>query len=140
MTFGGGRFAVTVRGRRYAQGDNRYPGMDVTAVYEIEKTDQGFRAVRQGEIEIFPPGFVPDRDKLSGPEQALRTLLQKKFGKLFAEEVVPQDIVPTGRWQKVGRLALDHWEADDGWMVLAWKRIPPPDEAASRVAARLPAP
>ncbi|MHC4398985.1 MAG: hypothetical protein ACYTG0_04825 [Planctomycetota bacterium] len=131
VRFDEGRFSVTLRGRRYAKGGEQYPGMNVTAVYAIQKTDQGFKAARQGELEIFPPGFKPGEGaRLSARQQVLRTLLEKRFGKIFSEQFDLNNVVLPDEWRDGGELALSHWTASGGWMVLAWTRVPPAEEAS----------
>jgi len=125
VTFADGGFTVTVRGTKYVRGETAYPGMYVTAAYRIENTTDGPRAIRQGDIELFPPDFTPGRGKrLSARQQVLRTLLERRFGKIFQEQIVPEPIVLPGGWEQAGQLALVKWEASGGWMTLAWKWIP----------------
>ena len=125
VSFADGRFSVTIRGRRYKKGEKSYPGMNVTAVYEITRTEDGFKAVRRGELQIFPPGFVPGSGRqLSVREQVLRDLLQRRFGKMLEEEIVPEPLLLPGKWEAAGGLNLVQWEAKDGWMLLAWKQSP----------------
>lgn len=136
VAFGNGRFKVTIRGRKYARGEEEYSGvtMNVSAEYEIRKTPDGFKAVRQGELEVFPPGFVQGEDKLSTRQQVLRTLLQKKFGKIFDEEWTPKPLVLPGRWEKAGELAMTEWSVSNGWILVAWSRGSAADQAAEKVA------
>jgi len=125
VAFADSQFSVTIRGRRYRKGPKHYPGMNVTAVYKITETAEGFKAVRQAELQIFPPGFVPGSgNQLSVREQVLRDLLQRRFGKLFEEEIVPEPLVLPGKWEAAGELRLVQWETNGGWMLLAWRRGP----------------
>ena len=88
--------------------------MNVTAAYKFEKTPEGYRAVRQGDLQIYGFGLKPG-DKRSFAQQGIYTVLQAKFGKLFASEIklqgfkfnsgklaaagqlVPQEIIAQGR-------------------------------------------
>ncbi|NLX99054.1 MAG: hypothetical protein GXY83_23175 [Rhodopirellula sp.] len=139
VAFQSGGFRMTIRGDSYTKGQSEYPGMIVTAHYRIENSSGDFRAVRQGELEIFPPGFSPDGgQRLSTREQVLRSMLQRRFNEVFPGEIVPEPIVPTGdQAANVGKLVLEDWQATPGWMILGWKRVPPEPEAAgtSTVAA-----
>lgn len=133
VAFAGGKFTVTIRGTAFARGENLYPGMDVTAEYEIAKTDGGFKAVRQGDLRIFPPGFVPGAgEQLSAREQVLRDLLRRRFAKVFPAEIVPEPGPLPGEWKAAGKMALCQWEARDGWLVMAWKRVGPADDEGGR--------
>jgi len=125
IVFADGGFKVTLRARRYFRGAKKHPGMNVTAAYKIEKSDQGFKAVRQGELAIFPPGFVPGSgNRLSARQQVIRNLLERRFGKIFTEELVTKNLELPGKWSKAGELSLTQLEANHGWLVMAWKRVP----------------
>jgi len=122
VTFADGGFTVTISGRTYTRGENSYPGMNVKAAYKIQRAGEGFTAVRQGGLEILPPGFASEQGKqLSARQQVLRSLLEKRFGKIFQEQLVPEPFALPGEWEKAGKLALAKWEASGGWLVLAWK-------------------
>jgi len=125
VTLSEGQFRITIHGRSYASGDSSYPAMDVTAVYSIAQGDDGPKAVRQGELEIFPPGFDPGGTKrLSARHQTIRRMLERRLGKIFEPEFVPEPLELPGRWEKTGDYALKQWDIADGWMVMAWKQIP----------------
>ena len=122
VSFSDGQFGITIRGRKYAKGRTEYPGMNVSAAYKIEKTDAGFRAVRQGEPEVLPPGFVPGSGKrLSAKQQGLRTMLQRRLARLFDEVLVPEPIKFSGERSNRGALVLTQWKALDGWLVMGWQ-------------------
>lgn len=127
---GANEFSITVRGRSYARADERYPGMNVTANYRIEQTPEGAKAIRQRDVEIYPPGFQPGTGKkLSVRQQVLRDLLERRFEKMFDKEFRPQDIQLQDRQdpnsQNIGTLTLVGWEVAERWMTTTWKRLPP---------------
>jgi len=134
VRFADGGFTVTVSGRQYTNEGKEYPGMNVTAAYRIQKTDRGLRALRQGKLRIFPPGFKPDSgQQLSAREQVLRNVLEPRFGKLFTEELAPANLVlkddpaaSEGQARPPVELALTRWEATGGWLVMAWKMVSAP--------------
>jgi hypothetical protein len=138
---GTNQLAITVRGRSYARGDERYPGMNVTANYRIEPSPEGVKAVRQGEVEIYPPGFQPGAGKqLSVRQQVVRDLLKRRFDKMFDKEFRPKDIQlqiqpdeDQGQ-QDIGSLTLVGWEVNSGWMTMSWKRLPPAPVAPIQTA------
>lgn len=131
FTFADGGFTVTLRGRQFIRGGTTYPGMHVTAVYEIQKADDVVKAVRKGELAIFPPGFKPGGGKsLSTRQQILRTLLEKRFEKIFTPEIIPDPLVLPGTLEKAGELGLVAWESSDGWMLQGWNRIPESEKPA----------
>jgi flagellar motor protein MotB len=120
VTFSDDGFKITIRGSEYFKGDAAYPAMDVTAIYKIEKTANGFKAVRQGEIQIFPPG----RQQVGGKEQIIRQLLTKRFGKVFEPEISDDGFLFTGKLEKVGKMQPVEVQSRDGWLTIAWKRAP----------------
>ena len=118
---------ITVRGQRYFQGDSPRPGMNVTAHYKLVGTGPAVKAVRQGDLEIVPPdGNRP----LSGKETATKRAIQRRFDKIFHKEFIPESIVPTGNWAKVGKLVPIQLSFHDGWLAVGWK--------AAAIAATVP--
>ncbi len=141
VTFADQGFVVALRGHEYYRGDTAYPGMNVTAEYKIERTDQGIKAIRQGDLQVFPPGFKPGGDKqLSARQQVLRTLLEERFGNMFTPEIVPEPIALSGNWEAAGELTLTDWTASDGWTVLTWQRTPKPNAEATAAPPSEPPP
>jgi hypothetical protein len=125
---------ITVRGQRYTSGDQDFRAMNVTARYQVQLTEPnelGIHAIkltRQGDLEIVPPG---EPRRLSGREITLRTLLEKRFGKLFEPEIVYDELVLPGRWRQAGLLDPRQLSIKDGWLVtsLAESGVPAPPEA-----------
>ncbi len=125
VTFADGGYTITIRGVTYTKGGDSYPGMNVTAHYKIARSPQGFKAVRQGGIQVFPPGFVPGSGtRLSGRQQVLRSLLEKRFAKVFEPEIASQGFVLPGKWETAGKMLPVQFDCRDGWLVAAWKRGP----------------
>jgi len=125
VKFADGGFTVKFRGREYFKGEKRHPGMDVTAVYKIEKTPRGFKAVRQGELQVFPPGFVPGGGKkLSTRQMVIRKLLQRRFGRIFEEELLGEGFVLPGKWAKAGKMKPVELICNGGWLTVTWRRVP----------------
>ncbi|MGQ9576722.1 MAG: hypothetical protein ACUVUC_15550 [Thermoguttaceae bacterium] len=123
VSFGEGTFSVTVSGQEYAVDGESYPGMNVTAVYRIQKTPRGPRALRQGRLAVFPPGFDPASGEQFPPRvQVLRTMLERRFGKLFQEDWTPKNLVLAPEGRQPVELQLTRWETTRGWLLLAWKR------------------
>jgi len=132
LTFADDGFKITIRGARFFKGEESHPGMNISAAYKIEKTPTGFKAVRQGEIAVFPPDFIPGGEmKIDARRQIIRKLLEKRFAKVFESEVLGQGLDLPGKWKAAGHLAPIQVVARDGWLVIAWKRAP----ASAKVAA-----
>jgi hypothetical protein len=134
-----GGFRVELQGSRYDRGDESYPGMNVTAEYKFVATEQGFKAVRQAGLQIFPPGFVPDgQEKLTPRQVVIRTLLERRFGKVFEEEIPIEEFTLPGAWEKAGPMRPVAVRAEDGWLLIAWRRAAGegvPGEAAAEADA-----
>jgi hypothetical protein len=124
VTFADDGFKVTLHGAGYYKGAEAHPAMDVTAAYKIEKTADGVKAVRQGELQIFPPNFDQATGKLPVQVEATRHLLEKRFGKVFEPEIVPKPIILKGKLEKAGKFEPTQIVSRDGWLVLGYKRVP----------------
>ncbi|MBN2474184.1 MAG: hypothetical protein JXB62_06235 [Pirellulales bacterium] len=126
VTFDDGRFSITLRGQRYYKAGKPHPGMEVTAVYQIARGPQGLKAVRQGELQILPPGFTAGKSRLSPGQIVIQTLLERRFGRIFQEELIGEGLVLPGKWRKMGEMEPVELLCKDGWLAVAWKRVADP--------------
>jgi hypothetical protein len=129
IKFADNGFQVTIRGQRYTSGDRDFQAMNVTAEYKIESQGDRFRLVRKNELQIEPPNFVKGKT-LSGRQIALKTLLEKRFGKIFEPEIKSEGLILPGRWRAAGRLDPKQLQSSGGWLVVAWieSGVPAPPE------------
>ncbi|MEX0677881.1 MAG: hypothetical protein WD063_12440 [Pirellulales bacterium] len=127
VKFTDGGIQITIRGQRYTSGDREFRAMNVTADYKFQIDGPGIKLTRQGDLTIVPPGKPRG---LSGREITLKTLLEKRFGKIFEPEVKYEGLILPGRWREAGILDLKQASAAGGWMVLAWieSGVPAPPE------------
>ena len=119
VQFDDGRAVVQFRGEAYEKGDRTYTGMDVTAAYRVEPREVGFVLVRDGEVTAFPPNFDPQKDRLSVRQQTLRRLLERRFSKIFRQEIAVEPIPLEGDWAAAGPLTVASIQMDDGWLAIS---------------------
>jgi hypothetical protein len=114
--------AITVRGDAYTKGNKRFEAMYITAHYKILPSHRGFKAIRQGELQIFPPGYVPGgSQKLAVRQIILRNMLSKRFDKILKPEVYSEGMKLPGRWAETGPLIANRTQADNGWVLVTWE-------------------
>ena len=127
LKIGDGTVRLTVRGSGYTSGDREFDAMDVWATYRIESEAGRHRLVRDGDVQIYPPDFVPGGGKkLSIQQTSLRGILQKRFNKVFDEviEIKPLDL--PGELAAAGPLPMEQFEArKDGWLAVGWRKADP---------------
>jgi hypothetical protein len=113
-----------VRGDKFVSGDRSFPGMDIWATYAIATSSQGMHLIREGDVQIYPPGFKPGgREKLSMAETSLRRILQKRFDKLWKQVIDIPDLPLQGELASAGPLTMKQLVArKDGWVVAGWRR------------------
>lgn len=118
-----GRVKVMVRGDKFMAGERDYPGMDIWATYAIGKAPHGWMLLREGDVQIYPPGFEPGGDaKLSIRETSIRRILQKRFEEIFKSEIEIPDLPLQGELESMGPLPLAELVARrDGWIAAAWR-------------------
>ena len=118
------RVKVTVRGSKFTSGDREFPAMDIWAAYRIEPAAGAIRLVRDGDVQIYPPGFVPGGgEKLSVAETSLRRILQKRFNKVFKETVDMEPLKLPGQLEAAGPLPMEQFVAQkDGWVAVGWRK------------------
>ena len=113
-----GVLSFAIRGRQFTDGDRVIREIiEIKASYLIEKTDVGSRLVRQGDVEV---NFV-GRTRLTAQQVAFRTVMRRKFGAIFKEEISTDGFVLPGRWENSGTMKISQLVAEKGWLVLAWK-------------------
>jgi len=127
LTVGDGTVRLTVHGSRYTSGEREFDAMDVWATYRIGTHAGRFVLVRDGDVQIYPPDFVPGgRQKLSVQQTSLRGILQKRFNKVFDEVVEIESLELPGELKSAGPLPLEQLEArKDGWLVAGWRKADP---------------
>jgi hypothetical protein len=135
VSFADDTFSVTIRGvRYYFRGEKSpRPATNIKAVYKLVKTEQGFKAVRQGALEFLPPDFVKGVSKLTPRHIQLYTILQRKLGNALKPELVPQGFTLGGKFAAAGRFMPVELSTRDGWLVIGWRRTaaPPPTATAA---------
>jgi hypothetical protein len=112
---------VKVRLDAFTSGDNEYSGMDVSVAYKLQTKGNEIVAVRQGNIEAFPPDFKPGQ-KLSARQQVMRTILQKRFGRFFAPELVLGQVTPRRDLGRIEGLVPSGIESERGWLTVTLNR------------------
>ncbi len=119
-----GRVKLTVRGSRYTSGEREFPAMDISVSYRIEPAVGTIRLVRDGDVQIYPPGFVPGGgEKLTVAQTSLRRILQKRFGKVFKEVLDIEPLELQGQLAVAGPLPMEQFVAQkDGWVALGWRK------------------
>jgi len=122
-----GRVKLMVRGDKFVSGDRSFPAMDIWATYAIACSSQGMHLIREGDVQIYPPGFKPGgREKLSMAETSLRRILQKRFDKLWKDVIDIPDLPMQGELASAGPLPMQQLVArKDGWVVAGWRRRDP---------------
>jgi hypothetical protein len=136
------RVKVTVRGSRYTSGDREFPAMDIWAAYRIEPAGGKIRLVRDGDVQIYPPGFVPGGgEKLTVAETSLRRILQKRFNKVFKETVDVEPLKLPGQLEAAGPLPMEQLVArKDGWIGAGWRKKDAAGQPAEPTVADAAAP
>ncbi len=127
LVVGDGTVKLTVRGSRYTSGDREFDAMDVWATYRIDSQGGTFRLVRDGDVQIYPPDFVPGGGRrLSMQQTSLRGILQKRFNKVFKEVIEIEPLELPGRLESSGPLPMEQLVArKDGWIAAGWRQRDP---------------
>lgn len=128
-----GRVKLMIRGDKFVSGEREFPGMDIWVTYALGSAPFGKVLVREGDVQIYPPGFKPGGgEKLTMAETSLRRILQKRFDKVFKSVIEIPDIPLQGEMASAGPLTLTQLESRrDGWVAAGWRK------ATSRAAPPL---
>ncbi len=91
----------------------------LTAVYRLEPIPGGLKAVREGELDVAPPGNEP----LSGTAAGEKANIKRQFERdLFKPEYIHDGLELSGDWAKAGKLPVIEYFCRQGWLNLAWRR------------------
>ncbi len=128
VSFMENKLSVVFRIDSFIQDDNRYPGLDITLVYDVKTTTEtveGENVVRvlleqSAAPTAFPRGFDPNgQQSLSARHQAIRTIVMKRLETL-QKTVELKAFTPKGDWDGKGQLVPKIFESRDGWLTVAW--------------------
>jgi hypothetical protein len=92
----------------------------LTAVYHLEPIPGGLKAVREGELDVSPPGNEP----LSGTAAGEKANIKRQFERdLFKAEYVHDGLELSGDWAAAGKMPLIEYLCRAGWLNIAWRRL-----------------
>ncbi len=115
---------LTIRAQHLVHGKTAYPGVDLEAEYKFELGDGQFKAVRQGDVRILPPGYGGEDKRLPIHDVIICSILDYWFGDVLTKEVVRKGFTPRGKWSHIGTFQPIQVQAKDGWLVVGWKHVP----------------
>lgn len=117
---------VTIRGARYTSDNKPFEAMNISAKYRLAREGGRIQAMREGELEIYPPNFKPNSgEKLSTRQVVLRRMLQKRFSKIFRDSIISDGLELKGNFESLSPLPANQLVADDGWLVIGWQQPAP---------------
>ncbi len=100
--------------------------MNVTVRYALVRDGLGLKLVRQGEIEILPPGILKG-NQLSIPQLGLRKQLLDEVPRMLTNlenrKVWNEGLNLPGAWSAAGTLELSQFGSENGWLSLGWNRV-----------------
>ena len=135
---------LTIRGDGFTSGDRSFPGMDIWVAYrvwQVEGDSSRLALIREGDVNIFPPGFESGVDRLTVQETSLKGILTKRFNRIFKETVEIEPLELPGQLEAAGPLPIEQLLVlKDGWISAGWRakdaeRPAEADVAAGGVAA-----
>jgi hypothetical protein len=125
VKFANGQMILVLRGEEFTSADKEVPGMNITVRYTLRDTPEGVRAMREKDLEIYPPGFVPGSgERLSARQLAARTMLRRRFGRLLPPSFSLDNVALSPRAQQTGALQVTHFAVVEGWLVLGYRHHP----------------
>jgi hypothetical protein len=91
--------------------------------YKIVKTDNTFKAIRQGDFQyvFYDKQHRPKKD-LTPKEVGVKVLMTRRLGKMFEPEMVGEGFFFSGKLKKVGKMLPVDVQSNDGWLTIAWQR------------------
>ncbi|TWT88966.1 hypothetical protein Mal64_24570 [Pseudobythopirellula maris] len=120
-----GSIGATIHAARLSVGGENYDGWDLKMSFSPEQTPDGWRLVRQGEVEVMPTGFDPESGAtLTSRQVALRSNLSKELNgpdSTLPSEFSIDTIELSDSKGSIDRMVMQELQAVDGWIVAAWR-------------------
>jgi len=117
VRFADDQVRLTIHTTLLAANGREYPGMDIGAIYRLEKTTQGVRAIRQGDLQVYPPNHVPGTP-LNSRQISQRALLKRHLGEVIPPTVDLNQVTPPESQKKLGTLVITQAHAINGWLLV----------------------
>ncbi len=124
-----GGFNVLLKFREFRSGERELKRVNVSAVYKGEKAGTRLVFVRQGDL-LVKRDAEKEGEKIPIGEVALRSVLRKKFSKLFKERIEGEGLELPGKYKSLGKLPLGDYSMEHGWAAVGW------DMPNTKVASR----
>lgn len=116
---------LTIRGDAFTSGDRSFEAMDIWVAYRVGQVDgdpSRLALIREGEVQIFPPGFESGVDRLTVQETSLKGILTKRFNRIFKEVVEIEPLDLPGQLEAAGPLPIEQLLVrKDGWISAGWR-------------------
>lgn len=125
-----GGFHMLIRFNRFTSGDRKLRHVNLSADYKAKKDGTRLVFERQGDIVVKRDG-EKENERIPIGEVALRSILRKKFAKMFKERVEGEGLKLPGRYESLGKLPVGNYRLDDGWAVIGWNLPGAPVVAAA---------
>ena len=125
VTFTGGKIRISIRGRKFEQGDQQVnEPIEISANYRLRKNAlRQLEAKRIGDLDVQ---FVRSPGRLSTRQLAYKTAIKKRMERLFQRRLSLDDLPAPNSNAQISRalgmlrsVLVDHVESTRGWLALA---------------------
>lgn len=129
ISFVGNRIKAVFRIDSFIQDGSRYPGLDITLLYDVKvvkQADGSFQVVfEQSEApQAYPRGFDPNSDqRISARHQTIRTIVLKRLENALPKKIEGKPRELKGEWEGAGKLVPVFASSTDGWLTLSWNWV-----------------
>lgn len=93
ISFQNGKIHFTAHLAGFSEKKNNYPKINISGSFKLEKVGNVYWLVRDGDMEILPPGFNPEKGKLTTREVSLRRILARRLKEAIPERTKLEDIL-----------------------------------------------
>lgn len=127
LEVGDDRVTATLKGEAFTSGERTVGPMNVKATYRLEPAPGGARLIREGDIEIAPPGGKwREGDKPSVDERVIRRRLRKRVETVLKETIDVEPLKLPGQLESAGPLPIEQLTSrKDGWISAGWRKKDP---------------
>lgn len=115
VEFRDGLVHITARLAGFRSDDRDYAGMEIAFRYRLRLQGGRVTMVRDGDMRIYPLGFVSGKQRLSGPQLVTRQVLKTRLEASVPDEVDLGDCLGAG---EAASAQFTGFSTRDGWLTL----------------------
>ena len=114
-----GGFNLLLKFKQFTSGERELHRVNVAATYRAKRTARDWSSFAKATL-VIRRDREAEGERIPIGEVALRSILRKKFSKLFKERIEGEGLEMPGKYKSLGKLPLGDYLMESGWAAIGW--------------------